>query len=372
MLGTMRTESPLSSDLSAHSLHVADADTLFRFGRMFAHLSLALAHEGVRMTLLTDDPTARDWFAAAPIRVLCTPALSGWRSWRAGIRALRRMERPPRATHVWSARAIRAASPLLRAAPARLVHVSTMQDVARIARDAAPPGAIVTAASERLADLLPGESPEAVILPPAVLTPRRVPFEAARGRALALLWTGRLELNAGLLALLEAAERMRDRGIEYRLALLGIGARPERVYREISRRRLHQLVTLVDDARPWDAVMSGIDVCVVPGAASSVHLAPLLAMGVGKLVIASDDQLAGWFVRGQTYLSVPAASADGLASCVARIVEGLPDAPATARAAADYVARTHTISKLADALLSLEAQAAEEAVRAASPGGSES
>jgi hypothetical protein len=47
-----------AGSFTGHVLHVADADFFIRFGQMFRHVALALNADGLRVSLLTDDPIA--------------------------------------------------------------------------------------------------------------------------------------------------------------------------------------------------------------------------------------------------------------------------------------------------------------------------
>lgn len=367
----MDSSAPVRNDarLPARSVHVADADAVARLGLMFRQLAVALVEEGVRMTLVTDDPGPA--LETTPLEIRTVPALRGWRAWRLGPILSPLFVPPLRGAHVWSVAGMAAVAECVAGRTPLLVHVSTHAALEWLLQRGAPEGAFVTAAcgeyAQRLADRAINGRSSVPVVAPALLAPPVPATPPRRGRALALIWIGRFDTDPGLPALIDAARRLRDRGVDFHLALVGRGRAAERAYREVSRRGVHDRVALVAEPSLWERAMAGMDVCVVPGCQRDICLAPLWAMALGKIVIASRDQVADWFIEDQTCVCFPPGSGEALAQCLYQAATGHPACLAAARGAAAYVRREHLLSSLAAQLLELESAAAA-AVPAARPG----
>jgi glycosyltransferase involved in cell wall biosynthesis len=111
--------------------------------------------------------------------------------------------------------------------------------------------------------------------------------------------------------------------------------------------------SLIAEPNLWDQAMAGADILVVPTCQHDLALVPLLAMGLGKVVIASRDQVADWFIEDETSVQFTPGSAVELAYHVARTAASHPNVLAVARGAAQYVRQNHAITRLAAELAGL-------------------
>lgn len=368
------------------ALHVISAAALGRLGAVFRHLAHSLAEAGAPVAVLTDAPAlfdpnppepppsysdllrAEPVMSPAPPRVEIHPvrALSGWRAWNLRSTLRGRLDRPLRAVHLWDVQGLRVFGDwTARSSTPLLLHASAASDVEAVLRRRPPPHLILTAACRAYARQLRERPPALGVCPvlrPAVwgghsdhqtgLVAGKGP--APPGHALGLISVGRFDREAGLNVLLDAAERLRARGLEHHLAIINLAPVSPRAYRELSRRRLHENVSLLAGPELWERAMTGADACIVPACQRELCLAPLLAMALGKVVIASRDQLADWFIEDETFVSFPPGSGEALAACVAQTAEGHPTHLAIARSAAAHARAEYGLDSLARNILELE------------------
>jgi len=336
-------------------LHVADGGAFTRFGRMFRQLGLALPSEGVRMTLLTDDPVAVADLDGTPVDVQAVDSLNGWGAW--GLRAYlrRQFDPPPDVVHVWGTASLGAlrgwadeiGAPLL-------IYVSSQREVERLRRRSLRPGEWVGAACEEYGEMLRARWPTLAgacrVLRPCVLMPARVRELAVRDKTLGIVWAGTVDKHSGLEVLVEAAAQLRSKDVDFQVALLGRGPATGHIWSEIRRRRVQDRFSLIAEPHLWDQAMAGADVCVVPACQQELSLAPLLAMAEAKVVVASRDQVADWFIEDETSLQFTPGSAVELAYHVTRTAVGHPNVLALARSAAEYVRANHAVTRLVEEL----------------------
>ena len=335
-----------------HVLHVASAEAFARFGRMFRQLGLALGEEGVRLALLTDDSDAVAELDGTPLRAQLFRPLSGWGAWRLRRYLPRQFDPPPDVVHVWGTTCLGCLSDwTLRRRVALLIYLTALRDVERLTsrglRSNEHPLAGCPEFGQLLAERWPELAPALTVVEPGLLLPAQAPALALRGRTLGLLWTGTIDENSGLDVLVQAVAQLRVRQCDLQLGLVGVGPATGRVWRHVQRECVQDCVSLIAEPKLWDRAMSGVDVCVVPACQRDLTLAPLLAMGLGRVVIASRDQLADWFIEDQTCLQFAPGSAAELAQQVLRAAAAHPHVLAVARAAAQYVRQHHTITRLA-------------------------
>jgi len=341
-----------------HVLHVASADAFARFGRMFRQLGLALSDEGVRVSLLTDDAEAAAELDGTPVDDCLFRPLSGWGVWRLHGFLRRQFDPPPDVVHVWGTTCLGYLSDWTQGfGTALLIHVTSLRDLERLKRRGVRSNERLVAAcdeyGERLRDRWPTLADSFQVLKPAVLPPEKVPGLCVRGKTLGLLWTGRLDEYCGLEVLIEAVARLRSKHFDLQVALIGRGPATRHIWQEIRRRRVQDCLSLISEPKLWDQAMAGADVCVVPTSQHDVALAPLLAMALGKVVVASRDQVADWFIEDETTLQFTPGSAVELAYHVTRTAAGHPNVLAVARGAAEYVRQNHAVTHLASELARL-------------------
>jgi glycosyltransferase involved in cell wall biosynthesis len=353
-----------TSEASLHVLHVADYDFFDRFGRMFRHLVLAQDAEGLRVALLTDDPVAVADMEGTPIECHWVAALSGWRSWQPLRQFTRRPGPRPDAVHVWSTARLDGIGPwALRVGVPVVAHVLAGADVETVVRRRWREHIYVAAACEGLRQRLGAyrfrRGTAARLLSPALLMPEAAPAEASvEGHTLGVLWAGRMTSDAGLETLVEAVATLRRKQQDVQVVLIGAGPEGGSVRARIKAQGLQDCVSLVEEPDLWDQALAGADVCVVPACQEELLLTPLVAMALGKIVIASRDQLAEWFVEDRTAWQFTPGRAVELAYHLARAAERDQHAEDLRQSALAYVKEHHSIGRLVSGSLEMYADAA--------------
>ena len=341
-----------------HVLHVADAAAFVRFGRMFRQLGLALTEEGVRVSLLTDDADAAAELDGTPIKQHLFQPMAGWGVWRLHGYLRRQFDPPPDIVHVWGTTCLGYLSDwTLGCDTALLIHATSLRDVERLKRRGVRGNERLIAACQQFGGLVrqrwPTLSSSFPVLAPALLLPENVPSLSVRGKTLGLIWSGRLDKHCGLEVLIEAGARLRAQNCDFHVGVIGRGPALRPLWREMRRQGVSDHFSLVTEPKLWDRALTGADILVVPACQHELALAPLLAMGLGKVVIASRDQIAEWFIEDETSLQFTPGSAVELAYHVMRIAASHPNVMAVARSAASYVRQNHAITRLAGELAAL-------------------
>jgi glycosyltransferase involved in cell wall biosynthesis len=325
---------------------------------MFRQLGLALSDEGVRISLLTDDAEAAAALDGTPVEDYLFQPLSAWGAWRLHGFLRRQFDPPPDIVHLWGTPCLRTLSAwTLGCGAALLIHLTSLHDVERLKRRGVRSHECLLAACDEYAEVLRERWPTLAdsfrVLKPALLPPEKVPGLSVRGKTLGLIWTGRIDKHCGLEVLIEAVARLRKKHCDLHVGLIGRGPATQRIWQEIRRQGVADCISIVAEPNLWDVAMVGADVCVVSTTQHELALAPLLAMALGKVVIASRDQVADWFIEDETSLQFTPGSSVELAYHVTRTAAGHPNVLAVARAAAEYVRQNHAITHLAAALASL-------------------
>lgn len=341
-----------------HILHVADETLFAHFGRMFRQISLGLFEEGFRVSLVTDFEPILVQFDATPVECQCVPALSGWRAWRLGRELDALFDPPPRVVHLWGTKQLRRFSAWCgnRKIPL-VVSVLSYADIARVRR-AIPPGRVrVAAACERFAASLRSADNRWMTntfpLPPALLVTDDSAVDLTGPHSCGILAVGRLHRDGGVFNLLDAAAALRADRVEFQLALLSDGGDARAVYTRISQLNLHDCVSLIEDSLLWDRAIAGADVVVVPNRLDHVTLAPMLAMALGRIVVAARGQPGDWFVEDGTCWGFVGGETSELRNVLARAIARGPAALALAAGAAEFVARHFGISQRAAELAAI-------------------
>ena len=329
-----------SSPPIPHVLHVADAGAFARFGRMFRQLGLALSDEEVRVSLLTDDVEAAAELDGTPVADHVFQPLRGWGVWRLHSFLRRQFDPPPDVVHVWGATCLGYLSDWTLSANAALVInerlIAACDEYGELLRDRWP----------TLADSFRA-------LKPSLLLPASVPGLSVRGKTLGLLWSGSLDKCCGLGVVIEAVARLRAKNCDLQVGLIGRGPATREIWQEIRRQGVQDSFSMIAEPKLWDQAMAGADIYVVPACQHELSLAPLLAMALGKVVVASRDQVADWFIEDETSLQFTPRSAAELAYHVTRTADAHPNVLAMARGASEYVHRHHAVTDLAVELAGL-------------------
>lgn len=341
-----------------HVLHVADAGVFARFGRMFRQLGLALSDEGVRVSLLTNDAVAVAELDGTPVTAHLFRPLGGWGAWRLPGFLQRQFDPPPDVIHLWGTAHLGSLSEWAQLSDTPvLIHVISSRDIEslkhRSPRSNEQPIAACKEYGKLLRERWPMPADSLHVLKPALLVPEKVLDLSVRGKTLGLLWSGTLDKHCGLEVLIEAVERLHAKECDLQVALIGRGPATRQIWQEIRQRGVQECFSLIAEPNLWDQAMMGADVCVVPTCQRDLSLAPLLAMALGKVVIAARDQVAEWFIEDETSLQFTPGSAVELAYHIMRTAAGHPNVLAVARAAAKYVHRNHAVTDLASELARL-------------------
>jgi glycosyltransferase involved in cell wall biosynthesis len=341
-----------------HVVHVADAGAFARFGRMFRQLGLALSDEGVRVSLLTDDVAAAAELDGTPVADHVFRPLQGWGAWRLHSFLRREFDPPPDVVHVWGTTGLGYLSDWTLSTNATLlIHVTSRGDLERVKRRGVRENEQLVAACDEYGELLRDRWPTLAdsfrVLKPSLLRPEKVADLAVRGKTLGVLWSGSLDKDCGLDVLIEAVARLRQRKCDLHVGLIGRGQATRAIWQAIRRKGMQGCFSMIAEPRLWDQAVAGADVYVVPTCEHELSLAPLLAMALGKLVVASRDQLADWYVENETSLQFTPGSAVELAYHVTRAADAHPSVLALARGASEYVRRNHAVTDLAAELAGL-------------------
>jgi glycosyltransferase involved in cell wall biosynthesis len=174
-------------------------------------------------------------------------------------------------------------------------------------------------ACEGLSEWLPGRS--LAIHRHIVRLPERA--ATAANAETRLISVARLRAEKGLDVLIEAAARLRARGLRFRLELLGDG--PQRGELAALGRRLGMDGCVVlSGSMGADAVnekMASADVFVLPSRTEAMPLALLEAMAHGLAIVASRVGGIPEVIReGESGLLAPAGSVEALAEALARVI----------------------------------------------------
>jgi glycosyltransferase involved in cell wall biosynthesis len=341
-----------------HVLHVADREVCLRFGPMLTQVWQGLCATGWRVALLTDDREMLARLAGTPVEGHGVPHLGGW--WAGDLDAyLQAHFRPrPDLAHLWGTAGLwRLQRWSRRDNVPLLVHALGAAHVTRLMRGRLRDDQHLAVAAQPLAVPLLTRFPMAAsrcqIIPPGIAPPLRVLPARPAERTFSVLCVGPLAEQRGLEVLIDAVAELRRKGGAVHVALIGAGPGVSAVWRRIHARQVHGCVLLSDEPRLWEQVLPEVDACVVPGTQPELTIVPLLAMALGKLVIASRDQPAEWFVEDRTAWQFTPGSAVELAYLLARAIEQPQRAQETGRLAGEYVRAHHSVREMVERLVGL-------------------
>jgi len=343
-------------------VHVVGDEVVNRFAPMLVQVFQGQMVSGLRVSVVTDDPDLVTRPDSTGIEFHLLPHVSGWRAWGLDRYLATRFTPPPQIVHVWGSGGLfwvrrwsrQISTPVL-------IHVLGPTQVERLAQSGLGVNEHVLAAAGRLAAELEArlQRPEDRChrLMPAVAPPIVTPANADTQRTLSVLCVSRFAEHAGLHLLVDAIAQLRRGGTDVQVALVGSGPGIESVWRRMRTAGVRESISLIDDPRLWERALPDVDVCVVPACQRELSIVPLLAMGLGKIVIASRDQLAEWFVEDQTCWQFTAGSAVELAYLLARSLEQPKHAQELSATAREHVRAHHAVRELTTELLTLYAQA---------------
>jgi hypothetical protein len=344
-----------------HVLHVADRSVCARFGPMLGQLTQGLCATGVHTALLTDDPQTAARFQRSPVDCHTVPHLSGWRAWGLGGYLASHFAPPPDVVHVWGTAGLGAVQRWASGAGVPvLVHVLGMTHVERLIRTGVGRSHVVAASA-----MLAGQFPSGVCRCRAIRLAVAPPVTSVRAgppdHTFSVLCVTHGAEGGGLEALVDAVAQLRRNKCDLQVGLVGGGPDVSAVWRRIRTQDVRECVSLVDDPALWEKVLPEVDACVVPGPQRELSIVPLLAMALGKVVIAARDQLGEWFIEDQTAWQFTPGSAVELAYLLSRAIEHPKRAHDLGLAAAEYVRAHHSIRDMIAALQEVYTQVVEGA-----------
>ena len=162
------------------------------------------------------------------------------------------------------------------------------------------------------------------------------PIHRAPDEALALLYVGRLSVEKGVDILLDAAELLMDRGIDFQLRIVGGGPEQLGLSARLERTRLGNKVTMVGtvDRRALGPLYRSADVVCVPSRSDSLPTVVLEAMAAGVAVLGTDAGGIPYMVEhGVTGIVCARNSPYELADAIARLAADRESIPGLGRAA---------------------------------------
>lgn len=350
--------SPAAPDrrFAGQVLHVVSRPLVARWAPMLRQTVWALAESGVPTALLTDDAELFATLDGTDVQCHHCDSLDGWRSWRLGGLLARRFQPPPAILHAWGTPAWWSLRRWARSQAVRiLVHAFGVADVERAVRGGLRPGERLVVAAPRLAEPLAAHQRTAKVawqaVSPAAALPQRTAGTPVADHILSVLCVSRLANLAGLTTLIDALAQLRAKRSEVQVVLVGDGPGLSAVWRHIRERKVNDCCVIIDEPKLWEKGLAGADVCVVPACQRELWLAPLLALGLGKLVIASRDQIGDWFVEGQTSWQFTPGSAVELAYLLTRAIEQPNAVRETCGQAAEYYRARHSVGDLVGRLI---------------------
>ncbi len=341
-----------------HVLHVVDTSVVVRWGPMLRQTLRALHDSGTPTSLVTNDRELPANLEGTGVECHAVEQLAGWRAWRLGERLLARFRHPPKIVHLWGATGLAWVQRWCRRNHVPVVvHAFGVTDVAQLTAPRVDVQTRVAVASDHLAELGSQRAGDMArpwtVIPPGVALPRQSAATRTGERTLAVLCACSLDRPDAAGVLIDAIAELRRTQRDVQAVLVGAGPGTDLIWRQIHTRAVHDCCAVLDEPRLWEKGLPGADVCVVPARQGDLWLTPLLAMGLGKLVIASRDQPAQWFIEGQTAWQFTPGSAVELAYLLTRAADQpqhVQEATATASA---YFDTHHSIGALLARLAAL-------------------
>ena len=306
-----------------HVMLVVDRDAFARFGRMFRHLALALHANGLRVSILSDDPDLLEDLEETPIHLQPMLPLRGWTRWRFSTTLQRAIPDVPDCVHLWGTASLKHFArwtqqneiPLL-------IHITGEVELQTVLRHPLLPHEVPLALAEQQLDSLP---PRARLAPPGVLLPKETSDNPIRGRTIGVLWAGNCDERSGLPVLIDAVARVPLEEVDLQVAIVGDGPELNDIWKRIRDSKVTDRFSLIGGSQLWDQAIPGMDVCVVTAAQEPLRLAPLQAMAHGKLVLAAENQPAMWFVPEETCATFATGDAQALARLLRQFRDGHPN-----------------------------------------------
>jgi glycosyltransferase involved in cell wall biosynthesis len=341
-----------------HILHIVARETAARWAPLLRQVLQTQHDSGARVTLLTDDQELLASVEHAGYERLPMPFVGGWRAWRLMFALPRMFPNPPEIIHQWGTGGLRWVQRWTRPRQLPLIiHTLGAHDLGRLRRRPQHGREQVIVPSSGLCQAVlgwdPAQSAGWHVLPPAA----GLPFDATDApglgdRTLSILCASRLGPHHGLEVLIEAIAQLIQKGHDVQAVIVGDGPGASWVWQHIRTHKANEHCVVLDEPRLWEKGLPGADVCVVPASERGLWLTPLLAMGLGRVVIAARNQVAEWFIEDATTWQFTPGSAVELAYLLTRATEQPKAVRDLSAQAADYFYSHHAVgnflSRLAD------------------------
>ncbi len=337
--------------LPARVLHVIDQGVAARFGLMLSQTLPSLPTEALRIAQLTDDVRFIERFADTAVECHFHDALTGWRSWRLAHHLGRRFDPPPTLVHLWGTQSLtqverwtqRVGTPVI-------IHLLSMHDADVIVRRGVRSyEQIVSVSSEfltRIEQRFPMARGRFRHMSPAVALPIHPTQPPTEKEVLGVVAVTTIDDQADVNVLVDALAQLRPSGAELMVAIVGAGPAVDATWRHIRTRKVSSACWVIDEPGLWERALPDVDIVVVPGRERDLWLAPLFAMGLGKVVIAARGQPGEWFVDQETCWQFTPGSAVELAYLLARVREQPKHTRELCARAAEFVRSKHSVGQL--------------------------
>lgn len=331
-----------------HVLHVISGSTRARLGPMFTQVVQGLGATGTSVAVLSDDPQVREEFEGTPISCHVVSHLRGWRAWGLWPYLAGRLTPLPAIIHAWGTHGLWWIQQWIRRRGVRLlVHVFDLREVEHVLRGLRTEWELVGIASQRVADEVAARDAQlaarCVALPPALAPPLRPVGTPGTGHTFVGVCVGRIAEGWGLEVLIDAAAQLRRDGRDFQFAVVGEGVDVDPIWRRAREAGVQECISLVDAPELWERVLPEIDACILPGPQQELTLAPLMAMALGKPVIAAREQPVEWFVEDRTAWQFTPGSAVELAYLLGRLMDRPRQAGELGASASEFARQNHAV-----------------------------
>ena len=212
----------------------------------------------------------------------------------------------------------------------------------------------VVAISQTIADLLASagvDGHKIRVIPSGVETPRFAAVPGARRswESVKVVGSvGALEERKGHRFLLEAAARLKARGLKLEYRIAGMGSLRQQLQHHVDRLGLKEDVRFFNFVKDTAPFLADIDLFVMPSLSEGLGVAALEAMAAGRPVIASRvGGLAESVIEGVTGLLVEPGDIGALAQAIEKLVREPALAESMAARGRDRVEQNFTMEQMA-------------------------
>jgi len=341
-----------------HVLHVADREVCVRMAPMLAQVLSGLCAIRLRVSLLTDDSEMIARLDGSGVECHLVAHVAGWRAWELRALLASHFQSLPGVVHLWGTAGLwwlqrwawRARVPVL-------IHALGESNVRHLLSRGLHVNQHLAVASAALAGPLRERFPLAIgrcqTILPAIAPPLHPAEPRDAAHTFSALCVGPFAEDCGLDILIDAVAQLRRDHPDSQVAIVGEGPGMDATWGYIRQRGVGECISRVDEANLWEKVLPEVDALVVPAAQREFSIAPLLAMGLGKVVIASRDQIGEWFIEDRTCWQFTPGSAVELAYLSARAIEQPKHARELSEAAIEYVRNHHPVRELIERIITL-------------------